>query len=402
MANIKLEFEGYQGNKLAGSLDLPIGWPRAYAIFAHGFTLGKDFSAAARISRALAERGIAVLRFDFSGLGKSEGDFAQSNFSSNVEDLVHAADYLRTHHMAPALMVGHSLGGAAVLAAAGRVPECKAVATIGAPSDPEHVEHQFAGALDEIRAHGEATVKLGGRPFRITRQFLEDLEAAQVSECVARLNRALLVMHSPVDTFVSVDNARVIYQAAKHPKSYVSLDRADHLLMKRDDAEYAAHVLAAWAVHYLPPIMSDPLQPGLVEVAAVGKAKFDTVVRSGKHVLLADEPEALDGTDSGPNPYDYLLASLGACTSMTLRMYASRKKIPLENAIVRLTQRQVHSKDCEGCEDNGQGITELQREIRLVGKLTAEQSQKLLEIADKCPVHRTLTGNIKVVTQLAE
>lgn len=400
MATVAVKFSGFNGNQLAGRIDMPLGTPRAYALFAHGFTLGKDFSAASRISSALAKRGIAVLRFDFSGLGKSEGDFADTNFSSNVQDLLCAAAFLRSSYQAPSLIVGHSLGGAAVLTMAGEVPECKAVVSIAAPSEPRHVEHQFSSVLDDIHQHGQAEVKLGGRPFQITRQFLEDLDAIDISHEVATLGRALLVMHSPVDATVSVDNARIIYESAKHPKSYVSLDQANHLLLKREDAEYAAHVLAAWAEHYLPPTTPDTTGKGIVEVESAGRGKFDTVVHTGKHLSLVDEPKELGGTDRGASPYDYLLASLGSCTAMTLRMYARRKKIPLKDAKVRLSQQRVHAEDCADCDVESGSITKIERDITLIGNLTDEQKNRLLDIADRCPVHLTLMGQIQVNTQL--
>lgn len=330
MHSQKLQFPGHSGELLAARLDSPDATPRAYALFAHCFTCGKDIFAASRISAALVERGFAVLRFDFTGLGMSEGEFANTNFSSNVADLVKAADYLREAYAAPTLLIGHSLGGAAVLAAASRIEECRAVATIGSPAEPIHVKRVLGDDIHAIREQGELEVRLAGRPFRIQKQFLDDLEASTIRERVAHLGRALLVMHSPVDEIVDIDNARQLYVAARHPKSFVSLDDADHLLRKRRDAEYAASVLAAWAWRYLPDVEALPdkaepaeaLDEGVVEVAETGAGLFANQVLAGRHRLPADEPQSLGGTDTGPTPYDYLLAGLGACTAMTLRMYA--------------------------------------------------------------------------------
>lgn len=401
MATLKFEFPGHDGSLLAGRLDLPIARPRAYVLFAHCFTCGKDIFAASRIAAGLVECGLAVLRFDFTGLGTSEGEFANTSFSSNVADLVCAADHLRAHHRAPALLVGHSLGGAAVLAAAQHIDEVRAVVTIGAPAEPVHVKHQFEAHVEAIREQGALEVDLGGRPFTITRQFLEDLESTRIRDRVAHLGRALLVMHSPRDEIVAAEQARRIYEVARHPKSFVSLDSADHLLRRREDATYAARVLAVWAERYLPPAPEvEPLEEGVVEVAQTDVQGFVCSVRAGRHTQVADEPRAVGGGDLGPSPYDYLLASLGACTAMTLRMYARRKQLPLDSVSVQLKHRRIHAEDCADCEDDGGQMTELSREIRLVGDLSDEQRKRLLEIADKCPVHRTLTERIRVVSTL--
>ncbi|KRG72076.1 bifunctional alpha/beta hydrolase/OsmC family protein [Pseudoxanthomonas dokdonensis] len=402
MASKKVTFTGHDGSQLSASLELPARRPQAFALFAHCFTCGKDSVAAARISRALTDHGIAVMRFDFTGLGNSEGDFANTNFSSNVEDLVAAAAYLREHHQAPALLVGHSLGGAAVLAAAHEIPESVAVATLAAPAEPDHVLQQFGEpSRDEISRSGEATVSLAGRPFNIKRQFLQDLQSSRIDDCIAHLGKALLVMHSPLDTQVGVDSASRIFLRAKHPKSFVSLDKANHLLTRREDAEYAATVLAAWASHYLPMADATPLPAGIVEVSESGTGKFTQVVRSGRHVLAADEPADVGGDDAGPGPYDYLLAGLGACTSMTLRLYAERKQIPLQGVSVRLQHGRVHAEDCADCETSSGQIDQITRTLELTGDLSEAQHADLLRIADRCPVHRTLENEIKIRTSLA-
>jgi putative redox protein len=401
----KIEFRGAQGDMLAARLETPAGPVRAYALFAHCFTCSKDVFAASRIARGLAEQGIAVLRFDFTGLGASEGDFANTNFSSNVDDLLCAVDYLRTEHAAPSILIGHSLGGAAVLAAAGRVSEVKAVATIGAPADPAHVGHLFAPARPEIEAAGEAEVAIAGRSFRIKKQFLDDIEGHRLAESVAAMRKALLVFHAPLDQTVGIENAGEIFQAARHPKSFVSLDGADHLLSRHEDAIYVANVLSAWASRYLGELAATPGEraagePGAVLVRETGQGDFQQEVIVGPHRLLADEPPAVGGTDTGPTPYGYLLAGLGACTAMTLRMYANRKKWPLERVSVTLTHDKVHADDCADCETRDGRIDRIDRALDIEGPLDAEQRARLLEIADRCPVHRTLHSEIWITTAL--
>ena len=406
----KLSATNDQGEALAALLERPAAKPRAYALFAHCFTCSKDIAAASRISRALALHGIATVRFDFTGLGNSEGDFANSNFSSNVADLLSVADAMRESGQAPSLLVGHSLGGAAVLSAAGQIPECVAVATIGAPSDPGHVAHLFAGSIDEIEQAGEAEVNLAGRRFNIKKQFLTDIASQTLSARVHELRRALMVFHSPVDEIVGIDNAAAIYQAALHPKSFVSLDRADHLLSRREDSEYVAATLAAWADRYLPrrddagstdDPTDAPLAPGEVLVREID-GSFAQEVRTDQHALRADEPASVGGTASGPSPYEYLLAALGACTSMTLRMYAKRKQIALERVSVKLSHSKIHASDCADCETRDGKLDLIEREIEIAGDLDPEQRERLMQIADLCPVHRTLHSEVSVVTREAK
>ncbi len=398
----RVEFIGSQGTPLAGRLDLPDGRPRAYALFAHCFTCSKDVLAASRIAQALTGFGIAVLRFDFTGLGRSGGDFANTNFTSNVDDLVHAADYLRTRHEAPTILIGHSLGGAAVLAAVEQVPETRAVATIGAPADTEHLVHLLGDSRQEIEETGEAEVCLADRPFRIRRQFLDDITSQPQSERIGRLGVAVLVMHSPVDETVSIDNARRIYDAARHPKSFVSLDGADHLLTRPADASFAASVLAAWASRYLDEDATSPpevqaSEEGVVVVAENGRGPFGQRITAGGHELSADEPLPT-GHDTGPTPYDLLLAALGACTSMTVRMYAQRKQWPLESVTVSLRHSRIHAKDCAECATSSGRLDRVDREIHLTGDLDDDQRRRLMEIADLCPVHRTLHSEVQVRT----
>jgi putative redox protein len=399
-----LEFTNERGDRLAGLLELPDRPPRAYALIAHCFTCGKDNAAAARISRGLAARGVGVLRFDFTGLGDSEGEFANTNFSSNIQDLVAAAGCLRDRDAAPSLLVGHSLGGTAALFAAGDIPEVKAVVTIGAPADPQHVARQFGASLEQIESEGEADVSLAGRSFRIRKQFLDDLGGRALGEVIGGWKRALLVMHAPFDEVVSIDQATLIFSAARHPKSFISLDGADHLLSDADRAEYVASTIAAWAAPY---VLGDENEAP--DRSAVGKGeirvdegnrRFLRDIVSDDHHWLADEPTALGGDNLGPDPYEHLLAALGACTSMTIRMYANRKEWPLEDVSVDLSHSREYLEDCEGCEtDADRKLEVLSRVIRFEGALDDDQRQRLMEIADRCPVHRTLEGNLRILTR---
>jgi len=351
----KVTFTGAQGDILAARLDLPEGEPVAYALWAHCFSCTKDIFAASRVANGLTDHGIGVLRFDFTGLGASDGDFANTNFSSNIGDLLAAVDFMRDAFEAPKILIGHSLGGAAVLAVAGKVPEAVAVCTIGAPADPKHVAELFQDKREEIDAKGEAEVLMSGRPFRIQKQFLEDIESQKLENDIATMKKALLVFHSPIDATVGIENAGHIFAAAKHPKSFVSLDDADHLLSRKADAVYVADVIDAWVDRYLGSDQAKPAEvsaaPGTVVVAETGAGKFtNSVSIGGTHSLTADEPASYGGNESGPTPYDLLLASLGACKTMTMRMYAERKGIALEHAIVILRHDKIHADDCMDCE----------------------------------------------------
>jgi uncharacterized OsmC-like protein/alpha/beta superfamily hydrolase len=400
-----VSFPGVAGHALAARLDLPSdARARAYALFAHCFTCSKESKAASYISEALTEAGIAVLRFDFTGLGDSEGEFANTSFSSNVADLTAAASWLRRERGAPAILVGHSLGGAAVLAAAAAIPEAVAVATINAPADPAHVAGLFAAARPEIDARGEAQVDLAGRKFTIRREFLEDAAAQKLLPAVSTLRRALMIFHAPRDTTVAIDHASRIFLAAKHPKSFVSLDDADHLLTRRTDARYVGAVLAAWASRYLPDQPAGTRTPeaprDAVLVQETRTGKFQQEIAIGRHRLLADEPVAAGGDDSGPSPYDLLCAALGACTAMTLRLYAEAKRLPLERVRVNLRHAKIHAADCSECETRVAKIDCIERVIELEGPLDDRARERLLEIADKCPVHRTLSGEVSMPTRL--
>jgi putative redox protein len=405
MPTERFQFEGAGGDQLAAALDLPDGTPRAYALLAHCFSCGKDTHASRRIAMALAAQGIAVLRFDFTGLGSSEGEFANTTFSSNVADLVRAAAHLRETHAAPALLIGHSLGGAAVLAAAAEIPEARAVVTIAAPSDPVHVTGQFKDRIEDIRAHGSAEVSLAGRPFRIGSALLDDIAETRLMDKITHLHKALLIMHSPTDDTVGIDNATRIFVAAKHPKSFVSLEHADHLLSDRRDAAYVADVIAAWASRYVGGAAPQPAAattaPREVVVRETRAGKFQQRVTIGPHHLIADEPVAAGGEDTGPGPYDFVLAGLGACTAMTMRLYAERKALPLDRVTVTLKHNKIHAEDCAECETKSGMIDQMDRVIAMEGALDGDQRAKLMEIADKCPVHRTLTSEVRIVTRQA-
>lgn len=404
---MKLSFDNDHGETLAAHLDTPAdGAPIAYALFAHCFTCSKNLRAVGHISRALCRRGIAVLRFDFTGLGESEGDFADTNFSSNVGDLVAAARFLEAEYEAPAVLVGHSLGGAAVLLAAGQIESAKAVATIAAPADPAHVKNLLTEALEEIEGEGEAQVALAGRPFTIKKQFLRDLDAPNMHDAIRGLGRALLAFHGPLDNTVGIENATKIFKSAKHPKSFVSLDEADHLLSNEADAQYVGAVAAAWASRYVGE--SQAVQKATAAddnrvTARTGPGGLRTEVVANGHALVADEPtDVPGGANTGPTPYDYLAAALGACTSMTLRMYADRKEWPLEEAITHVRHAKIYAEDCAHCDTQEGKLDRLERRVEATGDLTDEQRQRLVEIANKCPVHRTLEGEIDVVTSLAD
>jgi uncharacterized OsmC-like protein/fermentation-respiration switch protein FrsA (DUF1100 family) len=405
MATQRVAFKGPGGHELAARLELPpSGRPSAYALFAHCFTCSKSIRAAVDITRALSGLGIAVVRFDFTGLGESEGDFADSNFSSNVDDLLAAARHMEAELEAPAILIGHSLGGAAVLHAAASLPSVRAVSTIGAPADPAHVLRHISSSTEEIVRTGEAVVEIGGRAFKVRKHFLDDLEGQRMAEVVSGLGRALLIFHSPVDEIVGIEDAGRLYTMARHPKSFVSLDKADHLLNDAADSTYVATVLAAWAGKYVDRGGEgdmDALRDAERAVTRTRSGTYYTEIGVRHHALVADEPAAAGGEDAGPTPYDYVVAGLGACTSMTLRMYAARKGWDLEEVVVRLTHRKVHLADCEECEHEDARLDEIDREIQLVGPLDDEQRERLMQIADRCPVHRTLDAGIRIRTREA-
>jgi len=400
----KFEIPTRGGQKLSALLDLPVdGAPTAYAIFAHCFTCSKDLKAVYHISRRLTRERIGVLRFDFTGLGESGGDFADTSLKSNVADLVSAAEFLASRFDGPQLLIGHSFGGAAVLLAAASIPSCRAVVTIAAPADPRHVFKSLGAAAEAIVSQGEAEVTIDGRPFTLRKKFLDDLTGIDPEAVIRDLNRALLVLHSPLDEVVGIENAARIFQAAHHPKSFVSLGRADHLLSNLADSRYAGAVIAAWAQPYLSPAATPTAEQLAADNRITARTRpggFLTEVLVNRHSLVADEPVSAGGTDQGPSPFDLLVAALGACTAMTLRMYADRKGWPLDAATVRLKHGKIHAADCQACETREGMLDRIEREIEIEGPLDADQKQRLLQIADRCPVHRTLTSEVQIKTRL--
>lgn len=400
---IKMTFEGASGALLSARLDLPAGPAKAFALFAHCFTCSKDIIAARTISTALTSHGIGVLRFDFTGLGGSGGDFGSTNFSMNIADLKRAADVMRQSYTAPSLLIGHSLGGAAVLAAAADIPEVKAVATIGAPSNVSHVTGSFAHKLSEIDKKGEAIVSLGHRPFRIEKQFIDDLKSHDFKTTVGRLNAALLVMHAPTDDIVSIDHASALFLAAKRARSFVSLDGAAHLLSNKKDGAYAAQVIAAWAGRYIETDsgMNTPAQHEEdVVVSETAQGTFQNLVQTGPHQFLADEPTDMGGLGSGPSPYDLLCAALGACTTMTIRMYVDRKGLPVDHISCSVRHDKTHLSDMDRAADgNLLRPDRFTRTIKIEGDLQKSVRDRIFEIAGRCPVHKTLETGATVITE---
>ncbi len=400
----KFEFENKQGDVLSGRIELPVTSPLAFAVFAHCFTCSKNVRAASRISRALAERGIGVLRFDFTGLGNSEGDFSNTNYSSNVDDLVAAADALTRDFRAPTMLVGHSLGGTACLLAASRIDSINAVATIGSPADPDHVVRLFGESQADIANRGNAEVQLAGRTFTIKKQFIVDVQSIRLDSLLGSLNCAVLIYHSPQDELVTVEQARILYERLKHPKNFLSLDGADHLLTSENDSEFVAATLSAWAARYVfrdsdqSSQSETPLGPGVVNVTEIDR--FTQRVRTENHEIFADEPIHVGGANHGMNPYDLLLAALGTCTSMTLRMYANHKQLKLETIEVNLSHRQIHAKDCADCESESGKIALINKEILVSGDLNSDQVARMNEIANRCPVHRTLQSEKKIESNI--
>ncbi len=397
----KITFINDSGHELSAFLELPADTkPYAYAIFAHVFTGNKSLTATRHIARGLTQNGIAVLRFDFTGLGESEGDFADTNFSSNVKDILAAANYLEEHYQAPKILIGHSLGGAAVIFASSQLDSIKAVATVGAPSDPEHVTHLLRDKVDDIISLGAAKVNIGGREFMIKKQFLDDLQNKDMFEILKDLKKPIMVLHSPQDTVVQIDNAAQIYHAAFHPKSFVSLDGADHMLTNKGDAAYAGDIIANWVKRYIKIPKKKPLKTDSSVVAKLGNVGFSAEIRAGEHGLIADEGEDVGGEDFGPSPYQYLSVALASCTVMTLQMYARRKKWPLENVLVHIDYDKRYVDDCADCSEKPRKIDVFRKKIVLEGDLDEEQRERLLEIANRCPVHKTLHSDVKIESVL--
>ena len=402
MKSQKFSFTNKNGYELSAQIDFPVDQkPLAYAIFAHCFTCSKNLLAIKHISRGLTSKGIAVLLFDFTGLGGSEGEFESTTFTSNIQDIFAAADFLTENYESPKIIIGPSLGGAAALFAGSQLDCIEAVVTIGAPFDPYHVTKLLSEKIDDIKETGKATVNIGGRPFTIAKGFIDDLENHEPEKVAKELRKALLILHSPQDTIVGIENAAKIYSAAIHPKSFISLDGADHLLSKRADSTYAGNMIAAWVEKYLNPDQKkEVLKSQSKVVVKTEKDSYTTEIKAGNHHFLADEPEDVGGNDLGPTPYDLLSSSLGACTSMTLHMYAKRKGWDLQEVKVHVEHYKDHAQDCETCEKSSAKIDHFTRKIEMIGDLDDTQKQRLMEIADKCPVHKTLHSDVKVITEL--
>ncbi|MEM5563819.1 alpha/beta fold hydrolase [Psychroserpens sp. AS72] len=404
MNNKKLQIENKKGLKLQAHLELPANQkPNYFAIFAHCFTCSSSLSAVRNISRALTNHGFGVVRFDFTGLGRSEGEFADSHFSANVDDLIAVNDFLKTNYKAPSLLVGHSLGGAAVLVAASKLDNIKAVATVGAPSTVTHVKHLFSHDIDDIKNKGRVEVNIGGRPFKIDEDFVSDFDKTNLPEVVKSLRKPLLILHSPIDTIVGVKNAEELYHNAHHPKSFVSLDNADHLLSNSQDSLYVGDMIGSWVKRYFPQqenTMLDTAGEQLVAHLNLKEDNFTTTIQTAKHSLIADEPESVGGDDFGPSPYDFLSAGLAACTVMTLKLYAERKKWDLQEVYAHITYSKKHSDDLMLDLDKPTRIDHLSKKLTFVGDLDENQKQRLKEIASKCPVHKTLQSKILIETEI--
>ncbi len=400
----KIKFQNKEGETLVGRLEMPADrHPHNFAIFAHCFTCNKNLMAVKHISRALTTNGFAVLRFDFTGLGESEGDFEDTNFSGNVSDLIAAAHFLETSYQAPTLLVGHSLGGAAALFAAAKIASIRAVATIGAPSNPVHVKHLFKSTIPEINASGKAVVNLSGRDFTIKKQFLDDLANKSLATVVENLRKPILILHSPQDDTVSIKNAEDIYLAARHPKSFISLDGADHLLMRKEDSLYVGQLIAGWSQRYVSITENEDLKTKHQVVASLDATDgFTTAMKVGTHFMTADEPIDFGGNDYGPSPYELVSAGLSACTAMTIQMYAKRKGWSIDNVQVHTSYGKSHAEDCENCETESAKLDTFSRKINVSGTLDEKQKLRLLQIADKCPVHKTLHSEVQILTKLVD
>lgn len=403
MNTTKVNFNNKNGEKLAARLELPPNQkPTQYALFAHCFTCNKNLAAVRNVTRTLALNGFGILRFDFTGLGESEGDFADTNFSSNIDDLIAAADFLTKNYSAPTLVIGHSLGGAAAIYAGAALSSIKAIATIGAPSQPQHVQHLFSEGIEAIQEKGSATVDLGGRTFVVKKQFIEDLQSTDLPSVVSKMHKPIIIFHSPQDSTVGIENAAEIYQAARHPKSFISLDGADHLLSNKHDSKYTGDMIASWVKRYLS-FQEDALPSTENQVVAqLGQDKYTTKINASGHAIIADEPESIGGNDFGPTPYDLISSGLGACTAITLKMYAERKKWDLQEVSVHINYRKRHLEDSQGVEEELNKIDHFEKIIELTGNLDQKQKERLIEIAEKCPVNKTLKAGVSTTTQLKQ
>lgn len=404
MNTVRLEIENKKGLKLQAYLELPANEkPNHFAIFAHCFSCNSNFNAVKNISRALSNHGFGVLRFDFTGLGKSEGEFAESHFSANVDDLLAVNEYLTNNYKAPELLVGHSLGGAAVIVAGAKLENIKAVATVGAPATVTHVTHLFSHAIEDVAKKGEVKVHIGGRPFKINKEFVNDFSKTDLPEITKKLRKPLLVMHAPFDSVVGIENAHEIYHNAMHPKSFISLDNADHLLSNKADSLYVGNLIGTWADKYFPLEENKMIATKgeqLVGHLNLVEDNFTTSIQTKNHSFIADEPAHIGGDDFGPSPYDFLSAALASCTVMTLKMYAERKKWDLQEVFVYITYSKKHSEDLGIDLEKPTRLDHLQKKLKFIGNLDDTQKNRLKEIASKCPVHKTLLTTTIIDTQL--
>lgn len=400
----KVTFTNREGEELVGRLELPIDQrPHNFVVFAHCFTCTKNLIAIRNIARELVREGFGVLRFDFTGLGESEGEFENTNFSGNVDDLVDAANYLKEEYTAPTLIIGHSLGGSAAIFAAEQIPSVKAVAVISSPSNPEHVKNLVKDDIETIRKNGKARVNIGGRDFTLKKQFLDDIKNHPLTEVVANFRKSLLILHSPQDRIVGIENAKDLFIAAWHPKSYISLDGMDHMLSGQENSHYVGKVITGWAMRYVSMPKAETLQSNKQVAARLDNTeKFTTYMKLGDHNALADEPTTYGGNNFGPSPYEYLSGALASCTAMTVQMYARRKKWNLENITVHIDHSKEHAVDCENCESSSAKIDTFTKTIKIEGDLTREQKERLMEIADRCPVHRTLMSSVQIISSQIE
>lgn len=404
MKSERISIPNSSGHQLSAYIELPANQKPSYmAVFAHCFTCSGSFAPVRHITRELTNYGFGVVRFDFTGLGKSEGHFSDSHFSANVQDLIDVCNYVSQKYLTPSLLIGHSLGGAAAITAAHQLKDIKAVATIGAPANVEHVKHHFEHKINEVLQQGQADVNIGGRPFVINKKFVEGFDKIALLDIVKKLKKPILILHSPFDKIVGIENAQNLYHNAFHPKSFISLDQADHLLTQKEDSVYVGSVIGAWVKKYYPPkenIFLDREGEQLVGHLNLEEDQFTTSIQTKSHALIADEPLEVGGDDFGPSPYELLVAGLAACTTMTLKLYANRKKWDLKEVYVYLTHSKKHM-EAPG-EASTNKIDFIEKKLKFVGNLTDEQRARLLEISAKCPVHRTLSNGIKFKTSVIE
>lgn len=404
MKSTKLKIKNRKGITLNANLELPANQkPNYYAIFAHCFTCSSSLSAVRNVSRALTQNGFAVLRFDFTGLGRSEGEFADSHFSANVDDLLDVHKYMEEYYQAPSLLVGHSLGGAAVLVAASKLETVKAVATVGAPSTVNHVKHLFSHQVEDSAEKGDVEVNIGGRPFVINQDFVEEFDKTDLPTIVKDLRKPLLIMHAPFDKIVGIENAEQLYKKAHHPKSFVTLDNADHLLTKEEDSQYVGEIIGTWAKRYFPKAKNKMLSTEgeqLVGHLNIVENNFTTEIQTKNHAFIADEPASVGGSDFGPSPYEYLNAALAACTVMTLKMYAERKKWDLREVYVYISHSRKHSDDLNLVTEQPKYLDHISKKLKLIGDLTTQQKDRLKEISSRCPVHKTIASEVIFETEI--